>query len=277
VAGGDEGNEADMDLGAVRHELRQQDGVVSRQQLLAAGLKPSDLDRLLRRKDLTRMLPGVFLDHTGRATWSQRAWAGVLFYEPAALVRSSALEAVGLKSRSDGVVHIGIDADRRLSQVAGYSLSRLSRFEERIRMNTSPPRQRTEDALLDLAGSCPDDLEAIQLLADGIRARHTSADRLLESLTGRSRQARRRWLDQVLHDLSAGTCSVLEHGYLTRVERAHALPQGQRQFVESGSAAIAVRDVRYLKYDVTVELNGVAPDASGVPDYLFRRRRRSRT
>ncbi len=41
--------------------------------------------------------------------------------------------------------------------------------------------------------------------------------------------ARRDWLNAILKDVAEGTCSVLEHGYLTRVERAHGLPRGRRQ------------------------------------------------
>ena len=75
-------------------------------------------------------------------------------------------------------------------------------------------------------------------------------------LLGRELESRRTWLDGVLADLSEGTCSVLEHGYLVRVERAHGLPRARRQRVESAGGRAVVRDVRYERYDVTVELNG---------------------
>ena len=89
-----------MDLDGVRYELALQDGMVSRRQLLAAGGRPHDLDRMLRRRELSRILPGVFVDHTGVPTWHQRAWCGVLFHEPAALAGASALRAA-----FGGVVH----------------------------------------------------------------------------------------------------------------------------------------------------------------------------
>jgi len=47
-------------------------------QALAAGLVDHDLQRLVRRRDLTRLLRGVYVDHTGEPTWQQRAWAAVL-------------------------------------------------------------------------------------------------------------------------------------------------------------------------------------------------------
>ena len=155
-----------------------------------------------------------------------------------------------------GIVHIGIDSDRRLSPVPGYTVSRLSRFDDRVLTNTSPPRQRLEDALLDLAGHHDDELAAVQLLADAVRARLTTAARLRSALAARPRQSRRNWIGAVLADLDEGTCSVLERGYLVHVERAHGLPRGSRQVIDPTAGGRYVRDVRYTRYGMTVELNG---------------------
>jgi hypothetical protein len=40
----------------------------------------------------------------------------------------------------------------------------------------------------------------------------------------------------VLTDIAGGTCSVLEPGYLTRIERPHGLPTGRRQVSERRGA-----------------------------------------
>ena len=73
--------------------LTDQSGVVARRQLVAAGIVPGGIERMLRRRELVRFLPGVFVDHTGSPTWLQRAWAGVLCYWPAALSGTSSLRA----------------------------------------------------------------------------------------------------------------------------------------------------------------------------------------
>ena len=64
--------------------LARQDGVVSRQQLLSLGAARHDVERWLRRRDLTRVHPGVYVDHTGPLGWHQRAWAACLLHPPAA-------------------------------------------------------------------------------------------------------------------------------------------------------------------------------------------------
>ena len=58
--------------------LAAQHGVVSRAQALARGLAPHDLRRLVRRRELAVLHPGVYVDHTGEPTWLQQAWAAVL-------------------------------------------------------------------------------------------------------------------------------------------------------------------------------------------------------
>lgn len=96
-------------------------GVVSRRQLVGLGGAPNDVRRLLRRRELVVVLPGVYLDHT-------------------------------------------------------------------------------------------------------VQSRRTTAPRLQVAPSGRSRIARRQLLGQVIADVGGGACSVLERGYLTKVERPHGLP-----------------------------------------------------
>jgi hypothetical protein len=74
-------------------------------------------------------------------------------------------------------------------------------------------------------------------------------------LSRRTRVHRRSFLESVLGDVAAGTCSVLEHGYLVRVERAHALPTADRQVWDSLRGP-AYRDVEYPRQDLVVELCG---------------------
>jgi len=78
-------------LGHFEHLAGVQDGVVGRRQILAAGGTDGDITRLLRRRELTQVYRGVYVNHTGRLTWAQREWAGVLAYWPAALAHASAL------------------------------------------------------------------------------------------------------------------------------------------------------------------------------------------
>ena len=235
--------------------LRQQDGVVARRQAISAGLTETDVNRLVRRRDWATVHPGVYVQHTGPPSWLQRAWAAVLMYEPAGLSHRSALVASegSWRKEQPGVpIHVAVARGRRLTPPPGVVVHRTAHFDERLEWNRHPPRIMLDHALLDVAAEAADELSAVAVLADACGSRRTTPGRLLATLDQRPRLPRRTWLRAVLHDLAEGTCSVLEHGYLTRVERAHGLPRGRRQVQVRG----ALRDVDYEALRLVVELDG---------------------
>lgn len=220
--------------------LRQQDGVISRRQALAAGFQEHEIRRLLRRNEWARVHAGVYVDHTGPPTWSQRTWAAVLYAAPAALCLESAL---GVET---SLIHVAIERQRStLTEPAGVRIHRVAHLQERALWNVGPPRMRYEDAALDVACRAGSELDAIAVLANACQSRRTTAQRLLQALDSRGRLRRRRWLRAVLLDIADGTCSVLEHGYLVRVERAHGLPRATRQKRSASSVGVCYRDSEY--------------------------------
>jgi len=240
--------------------LMLQSGVISRRQLLARGATPSAIERHLRRRELVRILPGVFLEHGGEPTWIQRAWAMVLNYAPAALTGMSALRAVtgpGWRQHDDaGPIHVAMDVHRTVRRVAGSRVDRMTALDEHVLWNASPPRVRPEVAGIVVAAATEGELRRISVLADLCQSRRTTAARLLAALDSRSRVRDRTWLRAVLMDVRDGTCSVLEHGYLTRIERPHRLPVGTRQEGSVTTKGHVLRDVAYRPYGRVVELDG---------------------
>ncbi|MGZ4437110.1 MAG: type IV toxin-antitoxin system AbiEi family antitoxin domain-containing protein [Nocardioidaceae bacterium] len=113
-----------------------QDGVVARWQVLAAGYDDAFIERMLRRREWARVHPGVYLEHTGRPTWQQRAWAAVLHYWPAALSHSSALGPPGTPRRgreAQPVIHVAIEHPRKAVAVPGVHVHRLVGLHGRVR------------------------------------------------------------------------------------------------------------------------------------------------
>lgn len=106
-----------------------------------------------------------------------------------------------------------------------------------------------------MAAESRDDFSAIAVLAQAVQSRRTTAERIEEAMAGRSRISRRPFLREVLRDVAEGTCSVLEHGYLDRVERPHGLPRASRQLRASSRGPI-YRDVEYRRFRLVVELDG---------------------
>ncbi|WKG04223.1 type IV toxin-antitoxin system AbiEi family antitoxin domain-containing protein [Mycolicibacterium sp. HK-90] len=230
--------------------LRQQDGVISRRQALDAGLREHEVRRLLRRNEWARVHAGVYVDHTGPLTWPQRAWAAVLYAAPAALCFESALGADAFP------IHVAVPQHRAsLAEPAGVRIHYLANLQARVLWNVGPPRMRYDEAALDVACRAASELDAIAVLANACQSRRTTAQRLLQLLDSRRRVRRRRWVRAVLVDIVEGTCSVLEHGYLVRVERPHGLPRAMRQKRSASAIGVCYRDAEYGE-SLIVELDG---------------------
>ncbi|MGZ4437111.1 MAG: hypothetical protein ACXVW6_05700 [Nocardioidaceae bacterium] len=113
-----------------------------------------------------------------------------------------------------------------------------------------------EEALLDESARCASPADALALIADACQQRRTTPALVRNALAGRDRLRRRPWLLRVLDDVGAGALSVLERGYLRKVERAHGLPRGSRQSEECTADGTVHRDVHYRSLGVVVELDG---------------------
>jgi hypothetical protein len=116
-----------------------------------------------------------------------------------------------------------------------------------------------EHALVNvMSGHCKgqDVASAYAALTAAAHSRLTTPDRLLEALARRERVARRPTIQAMIEDLRDGACSVLERGYLHRVERPHGLPRADRQRTSYAMGARTDRDVTYSSYGLVVELDG---------------------
>jgi hypothetical protein len=238
------------------HLLRElydaQAGVVTRKQLLTVGLGDSDIQRLVRRRELIRVHTGVYINHTGPLSWSSRAWAAVLFHGDAALCDASALNLAG------DPIHVAIEWPRKGSDLPGVRLHRLRHLHGRVQWNLGPPRLRVEEAALDVAGGALTVSEAVAVLAGVCQRRRTTPERILRALDGRDRSPRGAELRQVLTDVASGVHSVLERAYVQHVEGQHGLPRGARQRQDRGGRGVIYRDVLYEDLGVVVELDGYA-------------------
>ncbi|HEX2804824.1 MAG TPA: hypothetical protein VHN80_01470, partial [Kineosporiaceae bacterium] len=124
---------------------------------------------------------------------------------------------------------------------------------------TLPPRLRVEEAVLDVADACSKPAGVVDVILCVVQRRLTSPDRLAERLSARHRHRWRDLIEDVLADARDGTQSLLERSYLNGVERAHGLPTGVRNAPDqvSPGGARCYRDVRYRRWAVVVELDGL--------------------
>lgn len=241
----------------VAHLMRWvQDGVVARRQLEEHGARPCDIQRMVRRKELHPVHRGVFVDHNGPLTRPQQEWAAVLALWPAALCGRSVLP-----DPPPNVVHVLVDNDRRVKPPPRVFLHASTAFEERVDWRRSPPVQHLEDAVIDVVVDhlrTDDVAAAFAALTRAAWTRRTTPERILEAVAARGRVPRRSTITSLVGDLRDGASSVLERGYLHRVEHAHGLPRGTRQHRSTATGRRTDQDVRYRDQAVVVELDGRA-------------------
>ena len=251
--------------------LQAQDGVATRAQLLSAGAHVFELQRWRRQRLLVMLSPGVYVDHTGTPSWRQRAIAGVLACAPAALWGASALHAHEGTDGGHGAILVAVSRERRLDGPEGVRVVRRPRLAHRVLWSASPPRQRYDDAVIDLALASRDLSSAVAVLTSAVQRRWTTAGRLRLNLLDRPQPGQRaNELVRLLTDIAGGTHSVLEHHFLDRVERAHALPASQRQEIGSISTGRIYRDASYGS--LVVELDSRAfHDSAAQRDADFER------
>ena len=249
-------------MDALDRLLRRQAGVVSRQEGVALGVDDVTIERLVRRREWTRLSDGVFVDHTGPLSRRQREWAALLRYQGSVLAGGSALGASGLSGPDrHGDVELAVRHGRRLAPPPGITVVQLRCFERAALPHASPPRLRVEHAALLVASAASSEDRAVATLADVVREGATTA-RLGAALMDHPKLPRRALLREVLADVAEGAQSPLERRYLRDVERAHGLPRGERQVrevvrvVEGELLRWVVRDVRYRAQQALLELDG---------------------
>ncbi|WP_176884038.1 hypothetical protein [Nocardioides sp. YR527] len=240
-------------------QRRQQDGVLSHAQFATGGVTRADLIRMQRRKEIVRVHPRVYVDHTGPLTWHQRAWAAVLYagsaYVCGPSVEAPRVEKPLLPGMIPDPVHVAIDQTRRVMPQPGIVIHRLTNLETHA-YGGVPPRLRLEDNAMLMAHEASSEIDAIASLADVAGRTYVTPGSLRGALSRFPSLRRRAWIAKILDDLESGTNSVLEHGYLRKVERAHGLPQAERQTVRATPEGSQFRDVEYAAYGLVVELDG---------------------
>lgn len=244
---------------SIEQELQFQGGVIARRQVLELEGDDNLIERKLRRREWQVVHPGVYVDHTGAPTDEQLRMAAVLFAWPAALAGESALLAHGVRNVFCDQVTVAIGPSRKLQPRPGIRVLRMSNLEPMTVSTLTPQRLRLDDAVLHVASArwrSGGEADAVALLSDICQQRRTTPQRLLARLEDHPCLRGRSFLKTVLADVASGTYSLLEHRYLTRVERPHGLPRGERQNPFSSGDRTGFRDVRYPHQHTLIELDG---------------------
>jgi len=233
---------------------REQRGLVTRSQCLAAGLSPKAVEWRLASHRWRRVLPRVYQTNPGRDDWWTWAMAALLAVDDSAWSHRTAAYAWGMVRESPRTIDLVVPEPRRVTPPSGIITHRVTRADERIDPLHWPWRTTADETILDLASSAGSD-ELFALLGRAFQKRLTDEASVLRRLDTRLRHPRRQLLTTVLAAAADGVESPIEGRYQQDVERAHGLPRGVRQLHREGGGRER-HDVGYPEQRVLVELDG---------------------
>ncbi len=242
--------------GEVAETAQWQAGVISRRQLLDAGLSSKKIAKRLKRGRWQQLYRGVYAAFTGppsRDTW---LWAAVLRAgDGAVLSHLTAAELNGLLDAPAETIFVTVPSSRRIT-APGLIVRTSRRIAEATHPSREPPRTTVEETVLDLVELADSFDDLCTWITRACGRRLTTEEKLRAAMAMRKKMRWRAELDDVLAAAGDGIHSVLEYRYLRDVERAHGLPRSRHQVRVVIDGRSAYRDAYYEEYRLAVELDG---------------------
>lgn len=245
---------------ALREMLAEQAGMVSRRQVLRAGLARSTIDSKVRHGLWQQVHLGVYATFTGNIAWEARLWGAVLYAGPGALLsHETAAEILRLTDRRLAVIQVAIPESRRVRAPQGMQIHRSSVDYPRWRpLRGIPPHTFYADTIIDLVAAADNRDDVVAWISRGVARRLVTEAELKAAVAARGRLRWRDQLDEIIGTVAGGSHFPLEYRYARDVERAHGLPAATRQakfIMPEGTRGF--RDRCYEKFGLVVELDGV--------------------
>jgi Transcriptional regulator, AbiEi antitoxin len=257
--------------------LKEQDGVITVGQAVAAGMTAKAVRALAHAGRWQVMQRGVYAAFTGKPDRRAELWAAVLRAGPdAVLSHQTAAELWGLVDSPGKIIHVtvphGSNPERR-GPIPGVVIHRSRSSQCARHPVLTPPRTRVEETVLDLMDCAPTFDEKYNWICRAIGRRRTTAARIRAALDGRPRIRWRFEIELALGYAGDGALSVLELRYARGVERVHGLPTATRQARVRQETGNRYLDNLYAEYRACVEIDGAAAHPA---DEQWRDRRRDR-
>jgi len=231
--------------------------VVTRGQILGAGLAKDLIYTRVRSGHWQRIHPGVYAMFSGEPSREARLWAAVLYAGPGAVLsHHTAAELWKLADEASSLIHVTVPSERRVTRRLGITVHLSARASSARHPVRNPPQTRVEETVIDLWETARTLDDAVGWVTRALGRRLTTQDKLREALEARARVRHRRQLSELLSPDAVGIHSVLEYRYVRDVERPHGLTGAKRQVRVRRDGRTEYRDQLYDKYGTAIELDG---------------------
>jgi hypothetical protein len=242
--------------------LDAQRDIAGRRQALNLGFTERQIQHRLATGKWQRVYAGVYATFSGPLSREARLWAAVRRAgDGAMLSHESAAEVQGLIDRPASTdIHLTVALRRRPAQVKpvrGIVIHRSDQSRPQFSGGSwKLPRTRVEDTVLDLVSAAASFEQGYTWIARAVARNLVTIAMLRAALDSRTRTRWRAWLSDALDDSGDGVNSSLELRYVRDVERAHGLPEAQRQARRTLGDRTHYKDNWYAGYRVAVEVDG---------------------
>jgi len=243
---------------ALRERARCHAGVVTRKQAVQAGLTPSKIAWLLRRRAWCQLHPGVYATFTGAVPRDARLWAAVLYAGDGAFLSHETAAWINSLTDEPPAIHVTIPITRRVIPPEGVVIHRSSRKPMTWRPPGIPPSTIAERTVIDLIQQAANVDAVIALVTRGFSQRLLQEAYLREEARGCKKLRWRRELDEIISLAAGGVHSPLEYRHDRDVQRAHGLPEPVKQArFQKPDGSWGYRDRCYPQYGgLVIELDG---------------------
>jgi hypothetical protein len=241
--------------------LRQQDGVITRQQALR-HLSAKAVKHRLTIGRWRRLLLGIYLTHGGEPTPRQRDWLAVLAAggdedEDVCLGGLSALRACGLRGVEPAAVDVLIPYTRYKSRLGGVRVHR-SRVPPRLAIANDgcAPACAADRSVVDAVQWARSEREARLIIAASFQQGLVTQAAIERALREQPKARRRALIEATAADCGGGSHSLAELDFLALC-REHHLPLPTRQVVlRDHTGRRRYVDAFFDEWMVAVEIDG---------------------
>lgn len=243
---------------AVKHLAERQDAVVSRDDLLHAGVDAAVLRDEILSGRWQRAGPRAVVLHNGPLTTQQELWVAlVTTCATAVLAGPTAAQASGLRGFATEEIHVCVAKGAHVRHMPGVRVHVLRRLrEEDVDALTSPPRTRTPVSVIDTALWRTHARGATAVVAAAVQQGLASPGQLREVMHRVRRHPHRRPILLALADVEMGAQALSEIDF-ARLCRSAGLPEPSRQRVRMDpTGKRRYLDVEWDKFGLVVEVDG---------------------
>ncbi|RHW24254.1 hypothetical protein D0Z08_25415 [Nocardioides immobilis] len=236
---------------------REQGGVMSRAQLIDAGVPRWEITGHLRARRWRKVTGQVVALHNGPLTAEGHRWAAVLHAGPRAMLDgTAALLASGLERFTIDRIRVSVPRGARVRRTRRYDIRQTRRWHADDIAPTGIPRTRPAVAAVRAALWAKTDKQAGYVMTLTVQQGMATPAQLGEQLLRINRDKRRLLLHTLVNDLLSGA-RTLSEADVVRELRRRGLPPPARQVLRKDRRGRNYLDLYWPELGVVVEIDGI--------------------